>query len=534
MALFLLITMVISLAACQQNTESESEENTETNLPTESVTLSAGSDQSVELTMAGDEQAEDNPHDETSSAAFDQAKTETTESIFTTTAENTSESTSADNESPIPATTTASATADTTTPTNAATTNAATTTTATTTAAAPTTASTMTTAMPTSSAAATTQAETSDPSTIKAAQIVSTGISAAIPDGVASFAAELGIGWNLGNSLEASYNGTPSETAWGNPKVTTTLLSAVKSAGFKTVRIPVSYLDKIDDDNGYTIDPSWLARVREVVDMCRALDLNVIINIHGDGYKTVTGGWLYVDGSDQTTIKAKYAAVWTQIANTFKDYDEHVVFEGMNEIFDGTYSAPNSTYYQNLMDYNQIFVDTVRATGGNNATRYLMVPGWNTDITYTVDSRYGFALPTDSTANRLILSVHYYGNYDYTGSGNVDWWGKYAAAEGLTVDTWSQESYVNSQFKKLYDSYVSKGIPVIIGEMGACYQSAEQESNRAYYIGYVVRAAKDYGLVPVIWDNGATKAGAEGFGIFTRSNGSVVHAKYLQAIMQWE
>ena len=198
----------------------------------------------------------------------------------------------------------------------------------------------------------------------------------------------MGVGYNLGNSLEAASSGTPNETAYGNPKLTEDLVLAAKDAGFKSIRIPVSYLSMIDDNNGYKIDSSWLDRVQQVVDYCVDNDMYAIVNMHGDGYTTVTGGWLLCGSSDQTKIKAKYKACWEQIADRFKNYDEHLIFESMNEEFDGTYGTPSRTAYANINAYNQIFVDTVRKTGGNNDQRWLLIPGWNTNIDYTAEN-YG-------------------------------------------------------------------------------------------------------------------------------------------------
>ena len=216
----------------------------------------------------------------------------------------------------------------------------------------------------------------------------------------------MGAGWNLGNTLEANSNGTPSETVWGNPKASSALMKLIKDSGFKTIRIPVSYLSKIGSAPDYKIDADWLARVKEVVDMALAEDLYVITNIHGDGYHGVTGGWLLCDAQNQTEIKAKYKAVWQQIASTFKDYDEHLIFESMNEVFDGTYEwqnpgvpYPNANYYQNINDYNQIFVETVRPISLNNAKRWLLIPGWNTDIDLTSEAK-GFKIPEDKYVDR--------------------------------------------------------------------------------------------------------------------------------------
>ena len=237
----------------------------------------------------------------------------------------------------------------------------------------------------------------------------------------------MGVGYNLGNSLEANSGGTPNETAWGNPVLTKEFVLAAKAAGFQSIRIPVSYLSKIDDNNGYKIDSAWLDHVQEVVDYCVQNDMYAIVNMHGDGYTTVSGSWLLCANSDQTKIKAKYKACWEQIADRFKNYDEHLIFESMNEEFDGTYGTPNKTAYNNINDYNQIFVDTVRQTGGNNDRRWLLIPGWNTNINYTADN-YGFVLPTDqylssdiaSGEKRIMISVHYYDPWDFCGTESAD------------------------------------------------------------------------------------------------------------------
>ena len=179
------------------------------------------------------------------------------------------------------------------------------------------------------------------------------------------------------------------------------------------------------DDKDYTIDSKWLDRVQEVVDYCIKNDLYAVINIHGDGYNTIDGSWLLCNGKNQTEIKKKYKKVWKQIAERFKNYDEHLLFESMNEEFDGSYSEPNKEYYQNINDYNQIFVDTVRKTGDNNTKRWLIIPGWNTNIDYTAGD-YGFKLPTDQYRDkpidkeeqRIMISVHYYSPWDFCGGEN--------------------------------------------------------------------------------------------------------------------
>lgn len=366
---------------------------------------------------------------------------------------------------------------------------------------------------------------------------------------VKDIAADMGAGWNLGNTLEANSGGTPGETAWGNPAVTQDMISAVADAGFSTVRVPVSYLDMIDDSDNYKIDSKWLDRVQEVVDYCYKEDLYVIINVHGDGYNTIDGGWLLVNGEDQDYIKEKYEAVWKQIAERFDSYDEHLIFESMNEVFNGEYNDPIPEQYDNLNAYNQIFVDTVRSTSGNNKHRWLLVPGWNTDIDFTCGD-YGFEMPEDKKCsadeNRLMLSVHYYAPWDYCGTETVKTylWGekgkqlleKYEGLSDKAMATWGDETYLNTQFDKLSDQFVSKGIPVIIGEYGVIDKSNANATlggvvteNRAYFDSYVAGTAASKGIIPVYWDNGYN--GAYGFGLFDRNTYEQTQPEIIESIV---
>lgn len=367
----------------------------------------------------------------------------------------------------------------------------------------------------------------SAPKTAKAASFVNLNQS--------QITSAMGAGWNLGNQLEASLNGTPNETSWGNPTINANLIKAVKNAGFRSIRIPVSYLGKIGSNSSYTIDSSWLNRVQQVVDMCIANDLYVIINMHGDGYHSVDGGWLFCDGSNQTAIRAKYKACWKQIATRFQSYDQHLIFESMNEEFDGTYGTPNRTYYENINQLNQIFVDTVRTSGGNNAKRWLMLPGWNTNVNYTVGD-YGFRVPTDNNCTaggkRIMISVHYYDPWGFCGeeSTTATQWGN-KANNSSKVDSWGDESYLKSQFNSLYNKFCSQGYPVVIGEYGAIDKSAFDSNNtacRAEFASKVCTYAKKYGCIPIWWDNGVT--GTYGFGLFNRNTGAVTQPKIINAI----
>ncbi len=339
----------------------------------------------------------------------------------------------------------------------------------------------------------------------------------------------MGLGWNLGNQLEANSNGTPSETAWGNPTITSSIFTAVKAAGFSTVRIPVSWLSYIGSGSSYTVNSAWMARVKEVVDMAIAADLYVVINVHGDGYSTVTGGWLLPGASDQTAIVAKFKSLWTQIATTFKNYDHHLIFEGMNEIgADANYDWETVySYYTNINTYNQTFVDAVRATGGNNQKRWLIVTGWNTNIDYTVSEWQNFVLPTDSynSSPRIMVSVHYYSPWEFCGNESYDvtGWGSSASSTA----GWGNEDYMVEQLSGMYNKFVSAGYPVFIGEFG-CIDKGNT-SMRVYWAKTFVTYAKQYGCIPVWWDNGYN--GTYGFGLFDRSTGSQTQSSIISAMV---
>ena len=197
---------------------------------------------------------------------------------------------------------------------------------------------------------------------------------------------EMGTGWNLGNTMDGHTGFTPSETCWQPTVTTQKLVTAVHDAGFNTMRLPVTWGTMIDDENGYKIDESWLSRVQDIADYAIRQDMYVIINLHHDGAEQM--GWLRIayQGEEGKRVQEKFAAVWKQIATHFRDYDEHLIFEAMNEV-----AGDDNTQDGFIRDFrtiealNQIFVDTVRATGGNNASRWLMVAGRYTNIANTLN-----------------------------------------------------------------------------------------------------------------------------------------------------
>ncbi len=328
---------------------------------------------------------------------------------------------------------------------------------------------------------------------------------------------QITIGWNIGNSLEA----VGGETAWGNPPVNQQLIDAVKAAGFNAVRIPASW-DLHADQATLQIDPAWMARVKEVVDYAHGQGMYVILNIHWDG------GWLEEHPlySHQEAVNQKQNAYWTQIANTFKNYDERLLFAGTNEVH-ADYGTPTAEHIAVQQSYLQTFVDAVRATGGNNASRTLVVQTYNTNMWHGLDY---FSLPSDTIANRLIVEVHHYDPYDYTlnPSGSCLYWGAPYPSQGAC--TWAQEAYHDDLFARVRAEWIDQGVPVIIGEYGVATRPNLNLASRQYYLEYVNRAAAANGIKTFYWDNGVQPSQTNGFALFDRSSGAVVDQGALDAV----
>lgn len=327
------------------------------------------------------------------------------------------------------------------------------------------------------------------------------------------------IGWNLGNQLDAHVNGVSNETSWGNVAATQTLIDSVAKAGFGIIRIPTTWLGHIGEKPNYTIDSKWMARVTEVVNYAKNANIKAIVNIHHDGYNSEQ--WLNIKKASQSAtnraaIKDQLYKMWFQIATNFKDYGDFLIFEGMNEIQDGGWGwggnrTDNGLQYSILNEWNQTFVDAVRAAGGENANRYLGICGYSTNPDLTLNY---MTLPTDVATNKLLVTVHYYDPYEFAIEAKYNQWGHYAT----NTTTYGQEADVKSTFAKLKAKYIDKGVPIYLGEYGAIRQSGA-EKYRNYYMEYITKAANTYGIVPIYWDNGSTGSGKECFGIFNRSNG---------------
>lgn len=312
---------------------------------------------------------------------------------------------------------------------------------------------------------------------------------------------DMTFGWNLGNTLDvcqADRDGDGKinehveagekvdETLWGNPKVTKELFTSLKKNGVNAVRIPVTWRDHMDSNGN--IDREWMDRVQQVVDYAYSQGMYVIINVHHDGGgDSKFGAWIIEESqNDYNTFLKKYKNVWKQIAERFKNYSDYLIFESMNEVgFDTLYNKNKADAYNLINKINQDFVDIIRATGGNNAKRHLLIAGYYTDIERTCDSLY--KMPDDK-AERCILSVHYYTPWDFCTCDIKHTWG-----------TNSEVRQMETLIGKMKKNFVDKGIPVIIGEYAA---SGSDLSSCIFFIEKLNKLCSDYGIATFIWDNG--------------------------------
>ena len=316
---------------------------------------------------------------------------------------------------------------------------------------------------------------------------------------------DMGLGWNLGNSLDATGgSGLDTETSWSNPKTTQALIDKAKSLGFNTVRVPVSWGKHVSGDN-YTIDSAWLARVKEVVDYCYKNDMYVILNIHHDtkSSASASGAGYYPRSSAYSSSEKFVTSVWSQMAEYFKDYDYHLIFETLNEPrLIGTgyewwfnkWNIPSEV--KDAIDcinkLNQKAVDTIRDTGSNNRGRLIMCPGYDASIDGATVS--GFKLPTDISGNknRIAVSVHAYSPYNFAmnvGSGST------------STYTSSIKSELRDLFSTLKSNFRDKGIPVVIGEFGSTDKNNTAE--RVKWATDYTALAKKNNIPCVLWDNNA-------------------------------
>jgi endoglucanase len=316
--------------------------------------------------------------------------------------------------------------------------------------------------------------------------------------------ADMGVGWNLGNALDAHPG---SELSWGNPKTTKAMIDQIKLKGFKTLRIPVTWYTHLGPAPNYFIDTAWLARVEEVANYAFDNDMYVIINIHHDG------SWCKPTYALQDTVTAELVAIWTQIANRFKDYGDYLIFETLNEPrLEGSpqeWTGGTAEGRDVVNKFNLAAVNAIRNTGGNNATRFLMCPpyaaaGWGTPLD-------AFVVPNND--NLIIVSIHNYNpvNFCLTSPGVSTW--------GSAPDRSAIDNDMNLYNSKL----VSKNRAVVIGEWGSLDKN--NTAARTTHSDYVVNAIKSRRMAPVVWDNGGD------MGLFNRNTNSWIFPTIVDAIV---
>ena len=306
---------------------------------------------------------------------------------------------------------------------------------------------------------------------------------------------QLGIGWNLGNTFEAT-GGTPDdiysqEQSWGNPIVDEALINRVKAAGFTTIRIPVTWYRHVADDGQYTINPAFMNRIKEVVDLAYAEGMYVILNMHHEA-------WLNTStlDKDYEKISVQFAGMWKQIAAAFAEYDQHLIFESMNEPrMTGTaVEWTGSKAGSNAVNYlNQVFVDTIRTdAAGHNGERALMIPGYAASSSTTLLAAIQIPQWEGKQAENIVISVHCYNPYDFCLSDKMTVFDPQNKAHTSSIDT---------VFSALQRLFLNNGIPVVMGETGATNtkNNTEARENWAYYMGAKSSA---YGVPICIWDNG--------------------------------
>jgi aryl-phospho-beta-D-glucosidase BglC (GH1 family) len=260
-----------------------------------------------------------------------------------------------------------------------------------------------------------------------------------------------------------------------------------------------------------------------VVDYAYGQGMFVVLNIHWDG------GWLqdHPTSAFQVKVNQKQQAYWTQIANTFKAYDEHLLFAGTNEVH-ANYGRPSTENITVQLSFNQTFVDAVRATGDGNVSRTLVVQTYNTNIQHGLEF---MVLPKDTIADRLMVEVHFYDPYDYTlnEKGECRYWGAPYPAQNKC--SWADQAYVDGQFARLRAKWVDHGVPVILGEYGVASRPKLDVDARQYYLGYLNRAAVLNGIHTFYWDNGVKPGASGAFALFDRSGGEIVDPGALQAVL---
>lgn len=333
------------------------------------------------------------------------------------------------------------------------------------------------------------------------------------------------LGWNMGNHMDAISNGVSGETVWGNPLCTQATMDGLKAAGFSAVRICTTWEGHIGGAPLYKIDETWFSRVATIVDYAEKAGLVAILNTHHDENYWQDISKAYPNPAKNEQVKDQLFNFWIQVANRFKDKGEWLILESFNEIQDGgwgwsdAFKSNPKAQYDVLNEWNQVFVDAVRSTGGNNATRWLGIPGYAANPGFTMK---GLVLPKDyTTENRLMVAMHDYDPYNYTLRDPLVRRFGHTAERSLRCDN-DDEAGLRNTFDQIKAAYIDKGIPAYLGEMGCSRHEKEDLPYQKYYMEYFCKAAADHLLPMLVWDNGARGTGPERHPYIDHGTGQIV------------
>lgn len=351
-----------------------------------------------------------------------------------------------------------------------------------------------------------------------------------------AFVESMQLGWNLGNTFDASNCGVADEleyeSAWVGVATTKEMIQTIANAGFRTIRIPISWHNHVDED--FQISKVWLDRIQQVVDWAFAEDLYVIINIHHDNEESfMYPSYEYLEHSKQYV-----QAIWQQVSERFAEYNEKLVFETLNEPRHiGTdhewWIDINSEVGKECIDcvnqLNQTAVDTIRANGkGYNRSRYIMVPGYCASPDFALAD--AFVLPTDNSSaeNRILVSVHAYTPYNFALAGEND----QNSTDQFSIAEQNGTADIDTFMKKLYDKYISKGTGVVIGEFGARIKKDNIQA-RTEFAAYYVAQARHYGMTTCWWDNNSFGGDGENFGILRRVKNQILFPQIVAQMVHY-
>ena len=328
------------------------------------------------------------------------------------------------------------------------------------------------------------------------------GVASQFDDGVmrdfssSQIVAEMKAGWNLGNSLDAE---GPNETHWGNPATTRALIDEIRNRGFNTIRVPVTWRFQQGPGPNYTVNAAWLDRVEEVVNYVRANDMYVIVNVHHDDT------WIIPTYDNADTVKDRLSKLWTQIANKFKNYSDYVIFETLNEPrYENTpeeWTGGTAEGRDVVNQYHKASLDAIRATGGNNSSRHIMISTYAASTLPKVIN--DLVIPNNDS--NTIISLHSYFPFPFTLGGTDTTWGSD-----------SDKQQLDAEMDKIKAKFIDNGHPVVLGEWSSGNQN--NLSDRITHSTYYANAAAARGMASIWWDNGNSGVSNDGLAIFNRQN----------------